>query len=142
MSNGMNYKTNLWKVQLDERENRGVTDVLGTKMTNNDLYGEEDETDGEGLSENNEGEFDDSEIINLGENEDASGVKIADLSWRVEKMRLEEANTRRFLKARPRFLPYEECRKWVKAWNRWESEEDWKGWIDEGKSSALKIWFT
>lgn len=56
-----------------------------------------------------------------------------DLTWRVEKMRLEEQNTKRFLKAGPRFLPYEECRKWVQAWNRWDSEEDWKRWIDEGE---------
>ena len=58
---------------------------------------------------------------------------IPDLSWRVEKLRLEEANTRRFLKAGPRFLPYEECRKWVQAWNRWDSEEEWVRWIDEGE---------
>jgi hypothetical protein len=56
-----------------------------------------------------------------------------DLNWRVEKLRLEEANTRRFLKAGPRFLPYDECTKWVQAWNRWESEEEWKSWIDEGE---------
>lgn len=56
-----------------------------------------------------------------------------DLTWRVEKMRLEEENTKRFLKAGPRFLPYEECRKWVQAWNRWDNEEDWKRWIDEGE---------
>ena len=58
---------------------------------------------------------------------------IPDLSWRVEKLRLEEANTRRFLKSKPRFLPYDECRKWVMAWNRWDSEEEWKNWIDEGE---------
>ena len=58
---------------------------------------------------------------------------IPDLSWRVAKLRLEEANTRRFLKSKPRFLPYEECRKWVQAWNRWDSEEDWRKWIDEGE---------
>lgn len=58
---------------------------------------------------------------------------IPDLSWRVEKMRLEEANTRRFLKAGPRFLPYDECRRWVQAWNRWDSKDDWVSWIDEGE---------
>ncbi len=58
---------------------------------------------------------------------------LADLSWRVEKLKLEEANTRRFLKSRPRFLPYEECRKWVIAFNRWDTEEDWRNWIDDGE---------
>jgi hypothetical protein len=55
-----------------------------------------------------------------------AGVVMQDLNWRVEKLRLEEANTRRFLKAGPRFLPYEECRKWVQAWgNRWQSAAEW-----------------
>jgi len=56
---------------------------------------------------------------------DSAGKVIEDLSWRVAKLRLEEANTRRFLKARPRYLPYDECRKWVQAWNRWDNEQDW-----------------
>ena len=55
-----------------------------------------------------------------------AGVVIEDLSWRVEKLRLEEANTRRFLKAGPRFLPYDECKKWVQAWGeRWTSAQEW-----------------
>jgi len=63
-----------------------------------------------------------------------AGVVIEDLNWRVEKLRLEEANTRRFLKAGPRFLPYEECRKWVQAWgNRWSSSKEWENWIAAGE---------
>ena len=54
-----------------------------------------------------------------------AGVIINDLSWRIERLRLEEQNRQRFLKARPRFLPYEECRKWVQAFNRWSSEKEW-----------------
>jgi hypothetical protein len=54
------------------------------------------------------------------------GVTIEDLNWRVQKLRLEEENKRRFLKAKPRFLPYEECSRWVQAWGkRWTSETDW-----------------
>lgn len=56
-----------------------------------------------------------------------------DLTWRVEKIRLEEQNTNHFLKSGPRFLPYEECRNWVRAWNRWDNEYDWKQWIEEGE---------
>lgn len=69
-------------------------------------------------------------------------VVLDDLSWRVEKLRLEEANTKRFLKAGPRFLPYEECCKWVQAWNRWDNEEDWKRWIMEGekRNSYIPAW--
>ena len=61
------------------------------------------------------------------------GEVIADLSWRVAKLRLEEQNTARFLKARPRFLPYDDCRKWVQAWSRWKTEEDWRNWISMGE---------
>lgn len=63
----------------------------------------------------------------------SSAIDFGDLAWRVEKMRLEEANTRRFLKAGPKFLPYTECRNWVRAWNRWETEKEWLEWIDEGE---------
>jgi hypothetical protein len=56
----------------------------------------------------------------------SAGFVINDLNWRVEKMRLEEANTRRFLKAKPRFLPYEDAQKWVQAWGaRWKTAKDW-----------------
>jgi len=72
-----------------------------------------------------EGEF--------GEDLDTGSVLIEDLSWRVEKLRLEEQNRERFLKSKPRFLPYEECRKWVQAFGRWKTEEDWKEWISMGE---------
>lgn len=64
---------------------------------------------------------------------DTPSVVLEDLSWRVEKLRLEEANKKRFLKSRPVFLPYDECRKWVAAWGRWSSEEEWNNWIDMGE---------
>jgi len=66
-------------------------------------------------------------------------IMLHDLNWRVEKMRLEEANTRRFLKSGPRFLPYEECRKWVIAFNRWNSEEEWRQWIMDGEKRNAYI---
>jgi len=63
-----------------------------------------------------------------------AGVVIEDLDWRVEKLRLEEANTRRFLKSGPRFLPYGECKQWVQAWGeRWKSAEEWNEWIAAGE---------
>jgi hypothetical protein len=60
-------------------------------------------------------------------------VYMPDLAWRVEKLRLEEQNQQRFLKAMPRFLPYTECRKWVQAFSRWKSKEDWREWIAMGE---------
>ena len=135
LSGGKEFTPKSRNIHPVEEGHKGGIGIFKMSMMNNDLYGEEEEAEGEEMSESDEAEVDDPEIINLGENEDSSAVRIDDLSWRVEKMRLEEANTRRFLKSRPRFLPYEECRKWVKAWNRWDSEEDWKRWIDEGKKN-------
>ena len=70
----------------------------------------------------------------IGDDADTGSVVLEDLNWRVAKQRLEEQNTKRFLKARPRFLPYEECRRWVQAWGqRWQSEEEWREWIYMGE---------
>jgi hypothetical protein len=60
-------------------------------------------------------------------------VFMPDLAWRVAKLRLEEQNQQRFLKAMPRFLPYTECRKWVQAFSRWKTKEDWREWIAMGE---------
>ena len=75
----------------------------------------------------------------LGEISDTGGVVLHDLLWRVEKLRLEEQNIQRFLKARPRFLPYNECRKWVQALHRWQTEDDWNEWIAMGEKRNAYI---
>ena len=102
---------------------RASCKALTNKLTTHDntgmvalsMVGKDDEDD------KTEKSFDD-----FGEDEVGSGgVMLEDLNWRVNKMRLEEANTKRFLKSKPRFLPYEECSKWVQAFGRWRSEEDW-----------------
>lgn len=43
----------------------------------------------------------------------SSNTAIDDLSWRVDKVRLEEANTKRFIKRKPIKLPYRESQKWI-----------------------------
>jgi hypothetical protein len=114
----------------------------------------EDDTNEEEMQQNNQTDSQKNELINIemleeeinnvNNNDDAKDqdsietiqeglVMLHDLNWRVEKLRLEEANTRRFLKSGPRFLPYEECRKWVMAFNRWHSEEEWRQWIMDGE---------
>lgn len=75
----------------------------------------------------------------FGEDLDTGAVVIEDLSWRVEKMRLEEQNKQRFLKSQPRFLPYDECRRWVQALGRWKTEEDWRQWISMGEKRNAYI---
>jgi hypothetical protein len=57
--------------------------------------------------------------------DDEQDSVLEDLNWRVIKLKLEEENTKRFLKSKPRYLPYDECRKWVSAWSRWSSETEW-----------------
>lgn len=88
--------------------------------------------DGDGDEE----EQDDSEEIES--NQEELSV-LHDLNWRVDQIRLEEAHTRRFLKSGPRFLPYNECRKWVIAFNRWGTEDEWKQWIDDGEKRNAYI---
>jgi hypothetical protein len=94
-----------------------------TMMTvNNDFI----DIDGIGNDENNE------RLLN--------SALMDDLSWRVQKLRLEEENTKRFLRSGPRFLPYEDCRKWVQAWgSRWTSEKEWKSWIANGEKRNAYI---
>ena len=81
----------------------------------------------------NKNETDTETDADIFESNQEEGVVLHDLNWRVAKMRLEEANTRRFLTSGPRFLPFEECRKWVIAFNRWESEDEWRQWIEDGE---------
>ena len=45
--------------------------------------------------------------------EEADTSSSDDISWRVAKLRLEEANTRRFLKAKPIKLDYHTSSKWI-----------------------------
>lgn len=112
----------------------------GNENENEIVEGSENEGNQEIDSSNNEGDEDedaniDNDDDDENEEEDESDSMLNDdINWRVEKLRLEEANTRRFLKARPRFLPYDDCRRWVQAWgNRWESEAEWRNWIDDGE---------
>jgi hypothetical protein len=59
---------------------------------------------------------------------------IDELQYKVVAARLEEQNLRTRLKARPKFLPLVECKKWVQSWGRrWESEQEWREWIEMGE---------
>jgi hypothetical protein len=64
------------------------------------------------------------------ENEDSKSsdteenVVIDELSWRVAKARLEEANKKRFLKSKPIKLSYEQSQKWIQRnWAPTSKEE-------------------
>lgn len=62
----------------------------------------------------NSGDNDDTE--NDFDNNDDSQNNAAvpdELSWRLAKVRLEEANTKRFLKSRPIKLSYKDSQKWI-----------------------------
>ena len=64
---------------------------------------------------------------------DDEGHIMPDLDWRVAKAKLEEANIQRFLKARARFIPYVECRKWAIATGRFDCEQDWRDFVSLGE---------
>mmetsp|Transcript_13317 Transcript_13317/g.19595 ORF Transcript_13317/g.19595 Transcript_13317/m.19595 type:complete len:193 (-) Transcript_13317:61-639(-) len=103
--------------------------AMTTEETHDDEFSDEngDGDAAKGEDEDMEDEFGD------------PNVQISEMDWRVAKLKLEEAHTRSFLKSGPRHLPYEECRKWVAAWNRWSSEEEWREWIDMGEKRNAYI---
>jgi hypothetical protein len=112
-----------------------TVDAIGKRVHVLPLLATVDGND-ENLEDNqatNKNETDTETDADIFESNQEKGVVLHDLNWRVAKMRLEEANTRRFLTSGPRFLPFEECRKWVIAFNRWESEDEWRQWIEDGE---------
>lgn len=112
---------------------------VDTKLWYQEEYKEEgdDEDDTNKNISSNSGE--DNDLWGGDADLEAPSEAVDHLSWKLAKIRLEQENTKRFLKAGPRFLPYEECRNWVTAWNRWETEEDWKTWIREGEKRNAYI---
>ena len=108
---------------------------VDTKLRYQDDYRDADEEDADRT--NNSGQSD--ELWGGDADLEAPGQVADNLSWKVTKIRLEQENTKRFLKAGPRFLPYDECRNWVVAWNRWDTEEEWKNWIREGEKRNAYI---
>ena len=105
------------------RENLRIMMMNEGEDYREELSNDENDESSDSDSLSSSGVFEDFEEENYG---DAAGEFISDLAWRVEKLRLEEANKRRFLKARPIFLPYADARKWVQArGKRWLTAQDW-----------------
>ena len=88
------------------------------------------------------------EEFDQGGNDGNYGEIMPDLEWRVAKLKLEEANTQRFLKARRRYLPYADCRKWAIATDRFDCEQDWREFVSMGEGlntyipSAPDVYYT
>jgi len=144
----LNYRQKNVFAGIDPRKNwnrknkyilmRGISEDDNAENGKEGVEGNDESTEGRGMKEDDCGHCNDNDQIGgahglFKEDESTTTVDFGDLVWRVEKLRLEEANTRRFLKSGPRFLPYTECRNWVKAWNRWATEEEWLIWINEGE---------
>lgn len=74
-----------------------------------------DEIDGgdDAINDGNDRNNRDGGTNSKGSDGEDENVSIPDLSWRVAKLRLEEANTRRFLKRKPVKLPYSVSQKWI-----------------------------
>ena len=56
------------------------------------------------------------------------------LQIQIERLRLEEQNTRRFLKAKPAKLSYEQCKKWAQHQNMFDTKEEWFEYINTGEN--------
>lgn len=52
---------------------------------------------------------------------------------------LNEQYRRSILRRKVRFLPFEECVKWVRAMGRWDSQEEWEDWIQMGEKRNAYI---
>ncbi|KAJ1447660.1 hypothetical protein M885DRAFT_591249 [Pelagophyceae sp. CCMP2097] len=65
--------------------------------------------------------------------EDAAGSRSDDDLWRLEKARLVHDYEKAVLKRRPRYLPFQECRKWVQAMCLWSTAEEWHNWLASGE---------
>eukprot|EP00563_Minutocellus_polymorphus_P019206 CAMPEP_0197726302 /NCGR_PEP_ID=MMETSP1434-20131217/14727_1 /TAXON_ID=265543 /ORGANISM="Minutocellus polymorphus, Strain CCMP3303" /LENGTH=247 /DNA_ID=CAMNT_0043312193 /DNA_START=112 /DNA_END=855 /DNA_ORIENTATION=+ len=136
----------LWLVATSRMADAFVIPATGARSSNNrqmkvdtKLHYQDDyrDADEEDADKTNNGQSD--ELWGGDADLEAPGQVDDNLSWKVAKIRLEQENIKRFLKAGPRFLPYDECRNWVKAWNRWDTEEDWKNWIREGEKRNAYI---
>ena len=115
--------------------------VLRMVLEEGDDKDDDDYTSNDFNNEDSDEEGSSSSSSDFGEDDlESAGVVLEDLSWRVEKLRLEEANKRRFLKAKPIFLPYDECRKWVQAWGRrWTCEDDWYVYLEAAECAFLDM---
>ena len=69
------------------------------------------------------------------EEEGAEDDLWSSLAVRVARMRLEEENTRRFLKSGATFLTYEKCKEWIQQNGYgWKSKEEWDDYISLGEN--------
>lgn len=58
--------------------------------------------------------------------------QLGELSWRAAKVKLEDANTRSFLKRKPLKLKYEDARKWVQANLGPDNKEEFFDLVENG----------
>uniref|UniRef100_A0A7S0B905 Uncharacterized protein n=1 Tax=Pyrodinium bahamense TaxID=73915 RepID=A0A7S0B905_9DINO len=51
----------------------------------------------------------------------------------LHRAELMEGYRQSILRRRPRFLPFDECTKWVQAMGLWDNKEEWQEWIANGE---------
>ena len=71
--------------------------------------------------------------------DEKNAVPMEDLSWRVAKLRLEESNTRRFLKSKPIKLPYDQSSKWIRYNYSPKTKEEFKRLFADGELKNVYI---
>jgi hypothetical protein len=74
----------------------------------------------------------------IGDDSDTSGILMDDLSWRVEKLRLEERNKERFLKAGPRGVDGKAKRNGTNG-SPWEKNETPIFLVDQTSTTDVSV---
>ena len=101
------YHHHLFSVSSDCDENPSNSTASNDPTTNYEFDNADDVSGGGNLPTTN------NENNNENSNEDNNLVIIDELAWRVAKVRLEEANTKRFLARRPLKMSYAQSRRFI-----------------------------
>lgn len=101
-----------------------------TKNSNNEEEEESDQT-------NNKNS--DPSSSDKGSSTDNNNNKDDDLSWRITKLRLEEANTRQILSRKPLKLPYAQSQKWIQLNFGPKTQEEFEQLVMDGDIKNVYI---
>lgn len=101
----------------------------GSNEPNNKSDSDSDDSNDDSTS--NEADFDNYDATNSND--------IPDFLWRVAKVRLEEANTKRFLKSQPVKLPYAISQKWIQMNLAIKTKEEFEQLVADGELRNVYI---
>ena len=107
-------------------------------MSKNSNNKEEEEEEEEEESDQINHKIDDLSSSDKGGSKDNNN-KDDDLSWRITKLRLEEANTRQILSRKPLKLPYAQSQKWIQLNFGPKTQEEFEQLVMDGDIKNVYI---